>query len=461
MSETSLPPDTAPSEDGLGLFANPRFVRYCYAKFLSLLGQNALIYGLFIAVISEQESSVTTSAFVLASVVPSIILSLPGGLAADLLPKKLVLLVALFLRMLVVYWFINFNPGVGAVIGLTFLVWTAYQFFSPAESAALLAIVARERLAHATSFLQGLSLAAQLIGAGVVAPLAVKLLDEEGLYVIVLVCLGLSTLIYASIQDLTHREGHVLREGLTWWKSMPTGFRTITADPRLTSVTLMRVLLDTGMLMFIVASPVFIEDTLNSGAQNAIYIAIPGALGLALGLVTAPMLLTFVNARSLALAGFVCFTSVLLALPFVDGFAPEIAGAFGPIEDLTNWLKLSDAIVATIFLLPVAGFGSSLVQVAARTEVYRRVPSNLIAQVFATQSAMGSIGALVPTFLAGIMLDVMPVRAVLILIGGALTSIAVIAWQRGGMAATRRPPADPASEALQPETPDRKDEDWA
>jgi hypothetical protein len=466
VSETPPPPDATPPEDSLGLFANARFVRYCYAKFLSLLGQNALIYGLFIAVISKQESSVATSAFVLASVIPSIILSLPGGLVADMLPRKVVLLFSLGLRMLVVYWFINFNPAVGTVIGLTFLVWTAYQFFSPAESAAVLAIVTRDKLAHASSFLQGLSLVAQLLGAGVVAPLAVKLLDDDGLYVIVLVCLGISTLIFASIQDLTHREGHVARDQVAWWRSMPTGYHTIAADPRLTSITFMRVLLDTGMLMFVVAAPIFIEDTLHTGAQNAIYIAIPGALGLALGLVTAPLLISFFSARSLALAGFVCFTSVLLALPFVDGFAPQIAGAFGPIDDFTNWLHLSDAIVATIFLLPIAGLGSSFVQVSARTEVYRRVPSNLIAQVFATQSAMGSIGALIPTFLAGVMLDLLPVRVVLILIGGTLTGIALLAWQRGGMAATRRPAPEP-DVVIEPDPPapqsadEKKDEDWA
>jgi MFS family permease len=459
VNEPSPPDATTP--DDPGLFANSRFVRYAYAKFLSQLGQNALIYGLFIAVISKQGSSVATSAFVLASVVPSIILSLPGGLVADLLPKKLVLLIALALRMLVVYWFIDFTLGVEAVIGLTFLLWTAYQFFSPAESTALLAIVSRDRLAHATSFLQALSLASQLLGAGVVAPLAVKLLHDDGLYVLVMVSLGISTLIFASIPDLSHQEGHRARAPLSWWKSMPVGYQTISADPRLMSVSLMRVLLDTGMLMFVVAAPVFIQDTLHSGASNAIYIAIPGALGLALGLLTAPMLLTFVNSRSLALTGFVCFTSVLLALPFVDGFAPQISGAFGPINDLTNWLHLSDAIVATIFLLPIAGLGSSFVQVAARTEVYHRVPTNLVAQVFATQSAMGSIGALVPTFLAGVMLDVLPVRVVLILIGGTLTAIGVLAWQRGGMAAERvRPPLEP------PERPPaivskHEDEDWA
>jgi Major Facilitator Superfamily len=458
VSESTPPPDATQGEADLGLFANNRFVRYSYAKFFSLLGQNALIYGLFIAVISDQESSVATSAFVLASVVPSIALSLPGGLVADHVPKKVVLLLSLILRMLVVYWFIDLTLGVEAVIGLTFLVWTAYQFFSPAESAALLAIVPRERLAHATSFVQALSLAAQLLGAGMVAPLAVKLLDDDGLYVIVLASLGISTLIYASIPDLSHQEGHQDRERLSLLKSMPVGFHTIAADPRLVSSTLLRVLLDTGMLMFVVVAPVFIEDTLDSGASNAIYIAIPGALGLALGLLIAPMLLTFVNARTLSLTGFICFTSVLLALPFVDGFAPQISSAFGPIDDFTNWLKLSDAIVATIFLLPIAGVGSSFVQVAARTEVYRRVPTNLVAQVFATQSAMGSIGALVPTFLVGVLLDALPVRAVLILIGAGLTAIAAIAWQRGGMASNRTaPPAEPDTVQFA----DAEDEDWA
>jgi len=444
-----------PAADGppqdTSLFANSRFVRYSYAKLLQLMGQNALIYGLFIAVISDQESSLATSAFVLASVVPSIVLSLPGGLVADLLPKKLVLLVSIALRMLVVFWFIDFNPNVEEAIALTFLLWSVYQFFSPAESAAVLGIVQRERLAHASSFLQALSLAAQLLGAGVVAPLAVKLLDVEGLYVIVLGCFGVSTLIFASIPDLTHTQGR-RADQLVWWRALRSGYRAIAADPRLTSTTLMRVLLDTGMLMFVVAAPVFIEDTLDTGAQNAIYIALPGALGLALGLLLAPALLTFVSARGLALAGFVCFTAVLLTLPFVDTFAPRIAGAFGPIEDFTGWLGISDAIVATVFLLPIAGAGSSFVHVAARTEVYRRVPTNLVAQVFATQSALGSIGALIPTCLAGVMLDQLPVRVVLILIGGSLTACALAAWQRGARATRGRSAAEaqtePALEAL-------------
>lgn len=445
-------PAPTPAGADASLLRNTRFRRYSYAKLLQLAGQNALIYGLFIAVISRQESSLATSAFVLASVVPSIVLSLPGGLAADLLPKKLVLLISLTLRMLVVFWFIDANPEVEAVIGLTFLVWTAYQFFSPAESAAAAAIVPRERLAQASSFLQALSLVAQLLGAGIVAPLAVKLLDKEGLYIIVLGALLASTFLFAAIPNLTQTDQPRVPRSVVWWRALPVGFRTISGDARLTSITLMRILLDTGMLMFVVVAPVFIEDTLDTSAQNAIYIAIPGALGLALGFVAAPLLLSLVSTRGVALAGFIGFTSVLLALPFVDGFAPQIAGTFGPLNDFTNWVGLSDAIVATMCLLPIAGLGSSFVQVAARTEVYRRVPSHLMAQVFATQSGLGSIGALIPTFVVGLLLDGLPVRVVLIMIGGSLTVFALAAWRSGAMGDSR-----PAKTV--PDEP-REPEDW-
>jgi hypothetical protein len=72
---------------------------------------------------------------------------------------------------------------------------------------------------------------------------------------------------------------------------------------------------------------------------------------------------------------------------------------------------------------------------------------------------MGSIGALIPTFLAGVMLDLLPVRAVLILIGAGLTSIAVFAWQRGGMAATRAPrQAEPEASS---DASESEDQDWA
>jgi hypothetical protein len=412
------------------LLRDERFVRYLWAKFLSLAGQNALIYGLFIAVITRQESSLATSAFVLASVVPSIILSVPGGLFADLTPNKFGLLSTLTLRIALTYFFFDLGGDVETVIGLTFLVWTVYQFFSPAESAGVLALVPHDRLPHASSLIQGLSLAAQIVGAGVIAPLAVRFLETDGLYFIVFAMLSLSFVLFALIPDLSaEQEQEAMR--LSPWRALPVGFRTIMADDRLTSITLLRILLDTGLLAFVVIAPIFVEDELDAGAANAIYIAMPGAIGIALGLVVSPPLLMVVSSRALALAGFVVFAAVMVLLPFVDTYAPEVASSLGPFRDLQQLVDLSDAIVATMVLMPLGGLGVSFVQVAARTEVYRRAPASVIAQVFSTQSMIGSIAALAPTFAVGLMLDVLPVAVVLESVAVTLVALAVVAWLKG------------------------------
>jgi predicted MFS family arabinose efflux permease len=429
---SSLPQPSAagPQPVEFRILRDERFVRYAWAKFLSLTGQDALIYGLFIAVITRQDSSLATSAFVLASVVPSILLSLPGGLFADWTPNKFGLLSTMLVRLAIVYLFFDLGPGVEGVIALTFLVWTVYQFFSPSESAAVLALVPRERLAQASSLVQAISLVASLAGAGLIAPLAVRLLEENGLYIIVFILFSFSFVLFASIPDLSAEQEREAKR-LSPWRALPVGWRTIRNDSRLTSITLFRVIQDTGMLALVVVAPVFIEDTLGASAATTVYIAVPGAAGIASGLLIAPVLLTMMPARALALAGFVMFTSVLLILPFVDTVAPELTQTLGPFRELQDLVNLSDAIVATMMLLPIGGLGVSFVQVSSRTEVYRRAPPAVLAQVFSTQSAIASVAALAPTFLVGLMLDLVPVRAVLAFVGISLTALAIAAWLKG------------------------------
>jgi hypothetical protein len=306
-----------------------------------------------------------------------------------------------------------------------------YQFFAPAETAAVLALVPRERLPHASSLVQAVSLISQLIGAGIVAPLAIRFLDKDGLYVVVFLMFSASFVLFALIPDLSAEQEREAQR-LSPWRALPTGLRTIRADANLTTITSLRVLQDTGMLAVVVIAPVFIEDTLGTNASNAIYVAVPGAIGLAMGLLIAPPLLTLVPARWLALCGFVMFTSVLVVLPFIDVIAPELTEGLGPFRDFQQWINLSDALAASVILLPVGGLGVSFVQVAARTEVYRRSPPSVIAQVFSTQSAIASIAALGPTFLVGVMLDMLPVVVVQEVVVLTLVSLAVLTLVRKG-----------------------------
>ena len=93
------------------LLRNQRFVLYSVAKLLQQAAQNALLYGLFIIVIREQDSAIATSAFVIAMTAPSLLLSIPGAVIAESMPRKFALLLALTIRAVIAWTFIGGAPS--------------------------------------------------------------------------------------------------------------------------------------------------------------------------------------------------------------------------------------------------------------------------------------------------------------------------------------------------------------
>lgn len=409
---------------GASLRRNDRFLRLAAAKCSQLLAQNALIYGIFILVISEHESALATSAFVLAATVPSIFLSLPGGVASDLLPKKVSLLWTTAARAGIVVLFLVYDLDLMYVIVLTIATWSVFQFFSPAESAALPAVVPGEHIAGATAALDAVSLVAQLAGAGFVAPLAVKGLGPDGLFAIVLALLLASGWLFASIPNLTARtESRSTR--VSWLASLPRGLRILRSDPILLRVTGFRVVLDTALVIVIVAAPSFIDDILRTAPENAVYIFAPGAVGLAVGLLAAPAFLKFSPPRPVVILGYALVVGVILTLPFVREVARELdERTFVPLRQTEDLLRVRRDIATTVLLLPFAGLGISLVRVAARTAVYRHAPEDTVAQVFATQSGIGSLVSLAPTLAAGLLVDWADAQAVFLTVGIAMAILA-------------------------------------
>jgi hypothetical protein len=193
-------------------------------------------------------------------------------------------------------------------------------------------------------------------------------------------------------------------------------------------MTVMRAALDTGMMMVVVAAPVFIEESLRTGAVNAVYIAIPGAAGMAAGLMLAPVLVAVFRPALVAGFGYICFLLAVLALAFVGELSDELAELTSPLAGAADAVGLSREVFATALILPVGGFGATVVQVGARVAVLRGVSPSLVGQVLAGQSAFGSLVALAPTLFAGLMFDLVPVEAGLFVVALALGAALVLAY---------------------------------
>lgn len=402
------------------LLSNLRFVRFLAGKSLQMTGQNALVYGLFILLVREQASSLATSAFILASVIPSIVLSLPGGVVADALPAKAVILVTLLMRAATVALFLSFQAGTVSILLLSGLVWSIYQFYAPGENAALPAVAPASQMASATALLHGLSLLAQMAGAGLLAPIALKLFDSDGLIWLVLLLFAAAFVCFAAVPNLTPGSRPTARSGSRSPGAMLAGSRIIRAEALLTRVTVIRVMVDTASMMLVVSLPVVVRELLDTAPENTVYIVSPGALGIAVGLPLSS-LLTRISVRGVLWTGFALLIAVMLGLVFLPELATVLdARTFLPLSWFQSTFGVSRDIATVALLLPFGGLAVTFVQVAARTAVYEVAPPHALAQVFATQAAFGSLVALVPTLVTGVLLDVFEVRTVLALIESAL-----------------------------------------
>ncbi len=391
----------------LELLREQRFRQYALAKLFQLAGQNALIYGLFILVIEQQESSFSTSLFVLCSVLPSVILSIPGGVIGDALPRKLTLLTTLALRMAIIAAFIRYDPGLVLVLVLTVLIWTVYQFYSPAEHGALAAVTPPGMNTHANAVMYVVSLLAQFGGAGFVAPLALKTFDERGLFVVTLILVATGALIFGATPRLSPAASATPREGPL--RSMSGGLRILRSDPLLMRAMLQFVLLGSATTMVVVAIPRYLDDVLSTDVINVVYIFSPGAIGIAFGLAIAPLLTRILGGPTVTLLGFIAFSATLAALAAVDPLSTELQ-EWRFFSWATDTFHINTSVAATMVIVPFGGLGIALVNVASRALFYERADAGRIGQLFATQSAIGSLASVGPTLAAGVLVDHVDVR---------------------------------------------------
>lgn len=420
--------ESAHADPEAPLLKDPRFVRFGAANMLRLIAQNALIYGLFILIVGKENPGIATAAFVLTSTVPSILFGFLGGVTADALPRKLTMLASLGVQAAVVGYLLRYDPSIPAIVALTFVIWTADQFYSPAESAALGAVACPERAARASAIMNAVSLFAQIVGAGLVAPFALKVMDAQGLFGICLALMIVAVYFFASTRHLTAPGACEPGQPMPRLRSLTQGWQTIRDNDELSRAISLFVLMDCALVVVAVAAPSFITDVLNTSAENAVYIFSPAALGVIVGLIFTPFLLRLFPPNAVVTLGFALFVGVVLTIPFVPEVSRQLdERTFAPLRQAQDWLDVPREIALTALLLPFAGFGLTMVRVSAKTAIFRHAPHDKMAQVFATQTTLDSLATLAPTIAAGALVSFFDVRIVLVLTGSVTAAAALLA----------------------------------
>ncbi|GBD23662.1 hypothetical protein HRbin29_01331 [bacterium HR29] len=395
-------------------------------RLASRVANNAVNFGLVLLIVDVTGRAFMSSLLVLTLVIPSTLVGLAAGVAADRFPKRLLIVTGNLVRAAVCGALALQEPALWMYFVVALVMASATQLASSAEAAILPTIVARDRLVRANAIGHAVTGLGQILGFAVLAPLTLRLLGEPRLLFGVAAALFVAAAGYAIAIGRQERgaQGEVGGEVRdAWWR---VGWRQMRRDPRVMRAALELTLLATAMTVIAGLAPTYIEDVVGLPVEVGAIALSPAAIGIALGLRLAGWLARRVPHYALSTAGFAGFVVLLGLLAFVDPLAQFLAG-YRPF----SWLGSIDVgrfdgggVLAMVLVVPF-GFCYALVAVAGQTALNDLVPISLQGRVFATQGAMAAVAASGPVLAFGALADAVGVERVLALLAAATGAAAV------------------------------------
>jgi MFS family permease len=399
------------------------------SRLLTQTAQGAILYALLIILVDRTDASFFNSIFVVCAIVPAVAFGLPAGVAVDALPRRAMLVVLNLLRFLFVLALVAREPSIPGIFAAALGIWTIHQFYAPSESAAMAAIVPRQRYVAAQA-ISNLALSiAQALGLVILAPLLLKTAGPQTLFAICAALFVVAMFLTALLPPVNDYKDSSARPRASLREALPTGWRIARTDHVMYEVLTDDILVGIGGSALVVIMPLYLKGVLNTGAENTVFVFAPAALGLVLGLRLSTPLGRFFGPRRVATSGLMLFAASVAALGFVQpirDFLNEVL--LIPTDDLAHTLHLPPLVLLVMLISIPAGFASSVVSVASRSVLLARTPPAVRGQVIATQSLLQNVGALVPTLLAGVAADLIGVERVAVIIaviiaGGAIAAL--------------------------------------
>lgn len=398
---------------------------------ISLIAQNLLNYTLIIRVAELSRGTslenVSVALVIMAFGIPSILFAAVAGVYVDTWPRKHVLFVSNLIRaaLLLTYLFVETNLVLLLIV--TFLVSTVTQFFAPAEAAAIPRLVGKKELVPANAMFVSTFYVAFIIGYVAAAPL-LQQFGADTSYILGSVMFAVAALLISILPNIGghHQDEHA--------PSLAKGFsHMVTALHQNT-----RLILASRTLYFPIAQLMFVQAIISvllvfapgislallKGPlkETSMYIVLPAALGMAIGIATVRRLSSKFSATAIMKVGILAAGLAMLGI----GLAGQLYRTFGTMLPFSI-TKVS--LVVAVLVLTV-GLANSIVSVVGQTTLQKATTDEDRGKVFGALNMMLNIALTVPVFFAAVAADLLSVTRVISLVGLIVVVIAIAQFFR-------------------------------
>ena len=393
------------------VLSNPAFQLILVSRFLAETGQQALAYGVLVAVVREGGGSFESALVAVAAALPPAFLGLLGGTVADSLPKRLALIIGYVFQGFACFIMpFFFGDALAAVLALIFVVNAFGQISGPSEQSIIPLVVNDHELATANSFKDLASSAGQGLGTALLAPVLVKLFGVTPVIYLAGVLLLLAAVRLIALPVARGRRRVDFK---------PPNLSTITAvipwllkERAVAAMLVLSVLAGTASIVVTTLGPRFVQSALDADPADAVYVFAPSALGMLLAISFVPRAVDTIGERKAAVFGFGIATFSLFCLGLVGSIAP-VVDPYNPLSELGDLAPERKMRTAAVLALPL-GFGLTTVTAAVHTYLNRYVPEKLQGRMFALQSTLKNIVVIGPLLALGALATVVGVETVLL-----------------------------------------------
>jgi MFS family permease len=398
---------------------------------ISLIAQNLLNYTLIIRVAELSRGTalenVSVALVIMAFGIPSILFAAVAGVYVDTWNRKQVLFVSNIIRavLLVSYLFVETNLVLLLIV--TFLVSTVTQFFAPAEAAAIPRLVAKKELVSANAMFVSTFYIAFIIGYVAAAPL-LQQFGANTSYVIGSAMFVIGAVLISILPDIG---GHHQEERAP---SLAKGFHHMVSALRQNT----KLILASRTLYFPIAQLMFVQAIISvllvfapgvslallKGPlkETSLYIVLPAAIGMAVGIATVRRLSGGFNSTIIMKVGILAAGLAMLGI----GLAGQLYRSFGSLLPLS----ISQVSFVVAGLVLIVGLANSIVSVVGQTTLQKATVDEDRGKVFGALNMMLNIALTVPVFFAAVAADLLSVTKVMSIVGLLVVVIAFVQFLR-------------------------------
>ena len=373
------------------VLSNAGFLFLWFGQLTSQLADRVFVYVLMIIAYSLTKTNLGVSVPLLAFGIPSLLFAPLAGVFVDKWDRKGILTITSIIRGVLILLIIPLvEQSLALIFLVSFFIYTATQFFAPAETSSIPELVKKEDLIVANSLFMLTLMGSAVIGFGLGAPF-VNIFGIEGTFVVAAVLYFVAA-VSVSLVSLKPIERKA-RQEKPIRKDLLFGLEFIRRNV-VVKYSLLKLFVATSAIAIISLLAIsYAKNILGIGAKNFGYLIITAGIGMFFGMGLLERLRRHLTKGTIVIISFILSG---LALIFIG--------------------RATDIKIALVLIF-ILGIGNILITSSIQTILLQRIPRRIRGRVFGMQNMLINSAFVFPVIIAGAAADVFGVKVTIMVLG--------------------------------------------